>query len=195
MIVLDIETTGWEFVKHGIIGIGALDFEDPSNQFYGECCVRKDAILDPEASVVHGMSEEQLRDPKKQSEESLIRAFDAWANHIPDKTLAGHNVGFFDRGHLQAAYARYRLVWPYSRRTVDLHTLAYTELRKKRQPVPRDGEVSGLSLDIIAVLVGLPKEPQPHVAINGAKYEAEAFSRLLFRKNLLPEFKKYPVKE
>lgn len=194
MIVVDIETTGWDVQTRGIFSIGAVDFEHASNQFYGECKIRDEATLEESAFLIHGMTEDQLRDPKKQSEESLIRQFDAWTANIQDKTLAGHNVGFFDRSFLLASYLRNGLTWKYSRRTVDLHTLAYTTLRKLNNKIPQDGETSGLSLDAILEYLGLPKEPRPHNALTGAKAETECFSRLLFAKNLLPEYRNIAIK-
>jgi hypothetical protein len=64
---------------------------------------------------------------------------------------------------------------------------------KRGLPVPHKNDRSDLSLDTILKYVGLPEEPKPHIGLNGAKYEAECFSRLLYGKNLLPEFAKYPV--
>jgi len=50
-----------------------------------------------------------------------------------------------------------------------------------------------LSLDEIAKYAGLKEEPRPHNALTGAKFEAEAFSRIVYGKPLLPEFKNYEV--
>lgn len=195
MIVLDIETTGWRVDRCGIIAIGAVDFSNPKNQFFGECRIDESTELDESAIPVHGFTREQLLDPSRQSEASLIKSFDAWATKIAEKTLAGHNVGFFDRSFLLASYERHNLTWKYSRRTIDLHTVAWVELTKQHQNIPKDGDASGLKLDEILTYLGLPTEPKPHTAINGARYEAEAFSRLIYGKNLLPEFEQYPVKE
>jgi hypothetical protein len=52
---------------------------------------------------------------------------------------------------------------------------------------------SDLGLEEITTYVGIPTEPHPHLALNGALYEAEAFSRLLHHKNLLPQFSQYPI--
>ncbi len=54
---------------------------------------------------------------------------------------------------------------------------------------------TNLRSDIICQYVGISKEPHPHNALNGAKYESEAFSRLIYGKNLLPEFEKFPIPE
>jgi len=52
---------------------------------------------------------------------------------------------------------------------------------------------SDLNSDRIMQYVGIPAEIHPHNALNGAKISAEALSRLLYNRNLLSEFEKYPV--
>jgi len=56
-------------------------------------------------------------------------------------------------------------------------------------------EIARLFLNKLIILcyVGLPDEPSPHNALTGAVVEAEALSRLLYDKPLLPEFKHLPV--
>jgi len=41
--------------------------------------------------------------------------------------------------------------------------------------------------------VGLPSEPKPHRAINGAGFEAEALSRLLFGRVIFNEFYNHAI--
>jgi hypothetical protein len=41
--------------------------------------------------------------------------------------------------------------------------------------------------------VGITVEPHPHIAINGAKYETEALSRLLRNKSFFEEFAQFLV--
>ena len=64
----------------------------------------------------------------------------------------------------------------------------------KRGVVPPTKENrTALNLDKIANYVGLPDESKPHHALNGAKLEAEAFSRFIYGKPLFEEFKRFPV--
>jgi hypothetical protein len=58
---------------------------------------------------------------------------------------------------------------------------------------PLEKQRSALNSDRVMKYVGIPPEPKPHNALNGAKWEAEAFMRLFYDKNLFPEFKEYPV--
>ncbi|GIU68698.1 MAG: hypothetical protein KatS3mg001_548 [Candidatus Pacearchaeota archaeon] len=57
------------------------------------------------------------------------------------------------------------------------------------------GRVSslGFSLDEILKYVGLSSEPKPHNALMGAKLSSEAFSRIIYGKNLLKEFEEYSL--
>ena len=47
MIVVDVETTGVDARKNSIVSIGAVDFENQKNQFYGECKIWEGAEIDP----------------------------------------------------------------------------------------------------------------------------------------------------
>jgi len=62
----------------------------------------------------------------------------------------------------------------------------------KFQSTKKDG-FSDLNSDFIMNYVGLPSEPKPHRAINGARYEAEALSRLIYGRGLFEEFEGYAI--
>lgn len=76
---------------------------------------------------------------------------------------------------------------------IDLHTLIYCDHLKKGIIPPTKNELSNLSGDKIMEYVGLPSEPKPHLGINGAIYEAEAISRLIYGKLLITDFKRYII--
>ena len=63
MIIVDTETTGVEPHVHSILSIAALDFDNPSNEFYGECRMFEGARWSDEAEAVHGISQENAEDP------------------------------------------------------------------------------------------------------------------------------------
>jgi transposase InsO family protein len=71
--------------------------------------------------------------------------------------------------------------------------MVYMDAIKRGIEIPRKNDRSDLSLGTILHYLGLPEEPKPHHALNGAKYEAEAFSRILYGKNLLSEFAQYSI--
>ncbi len=192
MIVADIEASGLDPHKHSILSIGAIELEHPERQFYGECRIWEGASIMPDAIAVNGFTEAECRDPKKQSLQELMINFFHWTEQCEDKTLAGQNVSF-DRDFLNDSFSRSSMSWHFSYRTLDLHSMAYMDAIKRNLPIAHKNERSDLSLDTILKYVGLPEEPKPHHALNGAKYEAEAFFRILYGKNLLPEFAEFPI--
>ena len=192
MIVADIEATGLDPRKHSILSIGAIEFEHPERIFYGECRVWDGASIMSDALAVNGFTKQECIDPKKHSLEELMRNFMHWIEQCEDKTLAGQNPSF-DRDFLNDSFARAHIGWHFSYRTLDLNSMVYLDATRRGIPIPRKNDRADFSLDTILGYLGLPAEPKPHIGINGAKYEAEAFSRLLYGKNLLPEFAEFPI--
>lgn len=192
MIVVDIEATGLDHRNHSLLSIGAVDFENPERQFYGECRAWEGAHLDPEALAVNGFTSTECLNPGKDSLEELMVRFHHWMSQSNDRILAGHNISF-DRDFLNSSLQRAKINFAFPYRTIDLHTLAYTTCRTKGIPIPERNGHPALSSDAVMRLLGLPEEPKPHIALMGAKIAAEAFSRLMYGKNLLPEFAEYPM--
>ncbi|MCB9815682.1 3'-5' exonuclease [Candidatus Nomurabacteria bacterium] len=194
MLILDIEASGVNYDKHSIVSIGALDFDNPTNQFYAECRVWDGAHLDPEGLEVCGFTEEQVTDLNKMSEAELVRNFTDWSKDFADRTLTGQNVSF-DRDMLRAATGRAGYDWNFAHRTIDTHTLCWMHMIKAGLPPPIDEEHkrSALNLDAVLNYCGIPEEPQPHNALTGALCHAEIVSRLLHNKKLLPEFEQYEI--
>lgn len=192
MIVADIEATGIDYNKHSLLSIGAVDFENPERQFYGECRMWDGASIMSDALVVNGFTKQGCADPKKQSLKELMEKFLEWIEGCEDKTLAGQNPSF-DRDFLNNSFGRSSIGWHFSYRTLDLNSMAYMDMIKRGIPIQNKNDRADLNSDTIFKYVGLPEEPKPHHGLTGAQMEAEAFSRLLYGKNLLPEFAKYPI--
>lgn len=192
MIVADIEASGLDCSKHSILSIGAVDFEKPERQFYGECHMWEGASIMTDAIKMNGFTKENCVDTRKQSLEELMNNFLKWIEESEDKTLAGQNPSF-DRDFLNNSFARAHIGWHFSFRTLDLNSMAYMDMTKRGLPIQHKNNRADLSLDTILKYVGLPEEPKPHHGLMGAKLEAEAFSRILYGKNLLPEFAQYPI--
>ena len=193
MIVLDVETTGTDYNKHSIVSMGAVDFDNPKNQFYEECQIWEGAEITDYARDVNGFTKEQVTDPHKQTLEETVIKYLKWSKNIKDKTIAGENPRF-DRDFLQSSLERYGIEHKIHYRTEDLHSLSYAHHIKRGIDVPltEDG-ISALSLNETLKYVGLPEEPDPHNALTGAKMEAEAFSRFFRGKFLFEEFEEYEV--
>ena len=192
MIVVDIESSSLSPTEGSILSIGSVDFIKPSNQFYIECKAWEGAELDPESLEVTGFTFDTARDSGKKTETEAIIDFLSWVNKINERTLAGHNP-HFDIAYLIAACDRANIVYNLGHRYVDMHSEAYTRFLKSNMPPPTEFNRSALKSDKIFEYVGLYSEPKPHNAMIGAKMEAEAFSRLIYGKNLLEEFKQFAV--
>lgn len=194
MIALDIEATGTDARKNSILSIGAIDCDDPTNQFYDECRAWDGAHIHEDALEVNGFSREEATDPSKKSEADLVRGFLAWAMDQRDWTVVGQNPSF-DRDFVLAASQRAHLDFPLAHRTIDTHTLCYMHMIQHGVTPPFDAEKHRTALNLDAALnyVGIPEEPKPHNALTGAMCHAELASRLLYDRNLLPDFSIYPI--
>jgi DNA polymerase III epsilon subunit-like protein len=192
MIVVDIETTGSDPTRSSILSIGAVVFEEPMRQFSGECSAFDGAVVEPAALVVNGYTADAVFDPSKQMEGELVTRFLAWAADAPNQTLMAHNP-HFDIGFLKAASRRAGQTYRLPVRTIDLHSVCFAHMRMRGVEPPTAHGRSTLSSDAVMAYCGIPEEPKPHIAINGAVWEAEAFSRLLDGRNLLEQFSSFPV--
>ena len=192
MIIVDVETTGLDPKYYSIVSIGAVDFEDPGRVFYEECRAWDGSKILDESLEVNGFTEEEIRDKNKKSLEEIMNEFLDWTNASPERTFAGQNPAF-DRDFINDSFARANIPYRIAVRNVDLHSVAYAMHRMKEIPIPMKNAHSDLSLDKVAEYAGLTREPRPHNALNGAKFEAEAFSRIIYGKNLLSEFEEFEV--
>jgi len=194
MLIIDTECSGLRPDLHSILSIGALDFRNPSNRFYGECRVWEGAEIMDEALAVNGFTREQATDSDQQSEAELVAAFLEWSQDLPERTLTGQNVPF-DHNMLEAAARRAGLNWNLAYRTVDVHTLCWMHIIKSTGVPPIDEQHKRTALNSKAILnyCGLEKELDPHNAMNGALWHAEVTSRLLYDQKLLPEFEQYDI--
>lgn len=192
MIIIDVELSGLDAEKDSIVSIGAIDFSNPKNQFYAECQIWPGAHVNQKSLEVNGFTEDEIRDTKKQTDGELVAAFITWALACPEHTFAGQNP-YLDMEFIRNAAKRYHLDWPFAHRTLDQHTICYTNMIKQGIVPPVANHRTDLSSDTIMKYVGIPAEPHPHNALNGAKYCAEAISRMLYDRNILPEFKDFKI--
>jgi DNA polymerase III epsilon subunit-like protein len=187
MIVLDIETTGLDPRRHSIIEVGAIDFDCPGNYFNERCQIWKGAEIDLKALEINGLTLDEIQDQTILSQKELISRFITWTSQIEDKTIAGQNVDL-DINFLNESAGRCGFNFSPGKRKVDQHSIVYAHFLKRNIRPPLKGGYSDLNSDFIMNYVGLPSEPKPHRAINGAKFEAEALSRLISGRPLFEEF-------
>lgn len=192
MIALDCEMSGLDPLIHSILSIGAVDLENPSRTFYGECYLPEQKTFQVEALAVNGFTESQIFDKSKDSLKSLMTKFYKWLQDCNEKTLVGQNVSL-DRAFLNTAFIESEIPFQFHYRIVDIHSVAVGMfLRDGRDLNIEDGRIK-MSLDKIAEAVGLSEEPRPHNALTGATYNAEVFTRLVYKKNLVDQFKDFPI--
>lgn len=192
MIIVDVETTGPNPQKHSIISIGAVDFLNPENQFYQECRIWDGAEILKEALQLAGFSKEQVKSKNKKPLKETVKDFLLWTKNSKSKLLAGQNTSF-DRDFIKTSAKRYEIKEGFGYRTIDLHSICHAHYLKREITPPCKNKKSDLNLDKILNYVGLPEEPKPHNALTGAKMEAETLSRLIYKKSLLKEFKRFSI--
>jgi hypothetical protein len=72
MIVCDCEFSGTDPILHSLVSIGAVDFLDPSRQFYAECRIWEGAHVMDEALEVNGFPIRQRKPMEKLPRSFLI---------------------------------------------------------------------------------------------------------------------------
>jgi len=192
MIVLDIETTGTDPRRHAIIEVGAIDFDHPENFFNERCQIWDGAETDLKALEINGFTLDEIQDQTILTQKELISRFLIWTDKIEDKTIAGQNVDF-DINFLNESSKRCGLNFSIGKRKVDQHSLVYAHFLKRSISPPLKDGFSDLNSDLIMNYVGLASEPKPHRAINGARFEAEALSRLIYGRGMFDEFSGYAI--
>ena len=192
MIVLDVETTGLNPEKNSLVSIGALDFYNPEDRFYEECRIWDGAEVWPEALVINGYTEQNIRDQHKPTEADIVQRFWDWLKDKSDITVAGQNC-YVDLQFVEAALKRTGSKEKMQRRIFDQHSITMFHMLRRGLTPPLKDRRSTLDSDTIMKYVGIPTEPKPHVAINGAIWEYEALHRLIYEKPGLKDFKQYPI--
>lgn len=188
MIVLDVESTGLIPSRCSILSLGAVDLDDPTNQFYDECRIWEGAHVTDEALGINGFSREEIEAPHKKTEADLITSFVAWATDRPkNRMLAAQNPSF-DLEFVQEACKRAGIECPFGKRTLDVHTLVWAHMTMNGREVPVDKHRSAINLDFALKYVGLEAEPKPHNALTGALCHAEVIARIAYNRKVFPDF-------
>lgn len=188
MIFLDLETSGLEENKYGILSLGALDFFNPENQFYEECQLDKGKSFNKKSLAVNGFGVKELRDPKKPKLKEVLEKFLDWKQSCINWTLAGHNVDF-DIKFMKESLKRHKFEWVFGYGKVDTYTTAINYYLANNLPIQMKNNYYVIHLEEILERVGLPKRTEKHNALEDVKLEAEAYSRMIFGLKLLKEYK------
>jgi DNA polymerase III epsilon subunit-like protein len=169
MLWLDVETTGLDETVHEIIEIGAVLTDLQGNALRQVCIkVRPEniALANPEALRVNGYSPEAwVGAHSKREAAQLLRGAAA------DAILAGWNVGF-DARFAKAMVCGQGLEPTWDYHSIDVFALAWPLLLRNE---------AGLKMELACDLLGVPKEPRPHRAINGARTALALYHELMMR--------------
>ena len=144
MIVVDVETTGLDPQKHSIVSLGAVDFNDPSRNFYSECAPWVGAEIDPIALKINGFTKEELLDSRRKSLKMVMLEFLEWIQPCKNKVLVGENV-FFDRDMLNTAFEKSAISFRFPSRIIDLHSLSCIYHLQQGKMFPTDNGKSILN--------------------------------------------------
>lgn len=166
MIVVDVETGGLNPKEHALLSIGAVDTNN-LDEFYAEIKPFPGKICDSKALEINGLWNYSRHENELQEAMKKFKAW-VWGRELP---LAGHNPSF-DLGFLDESFKITNVGSPFGYRTVDLHSVAYAYCKVKGINPPK------LTSDNIYTLLGMPQEPRPHNAFNGALWEATAFLKI-----------------
>ena len=204
-IVMDLETSGLHPNNNGIWQIGAVDLSNPEKVFSDESSIDDEDLVEEEALKVIGKTEDELRNPNKQSQKEMIEKFLSWVEVRPFRCFLCQNPQF-DIGFLWNKAKKYGLKKTFNYRAFDLHSIAQTKYFEVHgKLLTRDDGSSDMNLTSILEFCGMPdkrikvnngevaEEGNPHNALEDARLTGECFYRLMFGENLFEEYKKYEI--
>lgn len=193
MIILDIETSGKYTIGYGVWQIGAIEYENPKNEFIEESRIDDEDNISEEALKIIGKTESELRDENKQSQKQLIENFIKWAEKCKERIIAGQNV-WWDFIFLQNKCLKYGLIEDFENvfghRVFDLSTLAQICYKKKHgefnikngknaMNLPAALKFCGFDDNRRKVINGEVTEGEPHNALEDVKLTEKCFRSLL----------------
>jgi DNA polymerase III epsilon subunit-like protein len=203
MIVVDIETSGVDYLHSGIWQIGAVDLST-KEEFFQESRIDEEDSVSSEALLVIGKTEKQLRDSIKQSQKKLLANFFQWYSKRKNKVFIAQNPQF-DLVFLDIKAKKYGLKSPFGYRAFDIHTIGALRHMQINGNFLIEKELSGMRLSEIIQFCGLKdtrvivekgkiiQKGASHNALEDAYLEAECFSRLVFGKNFLSKYSGFPI--
>lgn len=197
IVSVDIETSGVSKTKSGIWQIGAIDLNEISRHFFQEC------RIDEEDEIVNGTfskpvlkytmrTEDDFRDPKKQSQKQLLEDFFDWLRKKPTRNLLAQNP-LFDVGFLEVKAEKYNLEIPFHYRIFNLHDYAQLRYHNFRGKFLFKKGFSNMNTANILNFCGVRERRGAPNALEDAKLVGECFFRLVYGKNLFREFSQYEI--
>ena len=198
ILCLDLETTGLDEQRCGILEIGACWLHS-GESFFRECRPLAICQVEDEALKVNGWTHDRMRARKLLPEEHAIAEFLGWVRGAHGTNsrvqLAAWNA-HFDHRHLCAGMDRAGydgMHRPFMHRLLDVHSILAADTIREARPAPGIGsgqyaECGGeiVNCDAASEILHLPPEPKPHNALAGAKQVRAMLRRLLGDMGALP---------
>jgi len=203
MIVVDLEMSGMDYERCGIVEIGAIDTET-KEEFFEEARLGEGFMVinndTAERTVLEvlGRTEEQLRTKDKQDEKNLLEHFFKWCQKTRVKNFICQHP-HADIAFLEQRARINKLDFPFlSYKAFDMHTIGQMKflfLNGEFSFKDKAGETqSSMSLGSILNLAGMKdNRGNSHNALEDAKLTAEAFSRIVYGKGMLEEYNKFKI--
>jgi DNA polymerase-3 subunit epsilon len=179
-LVLDIEMTGPEPGWNEIIQIGAELFDDEWRSlgtYLQNVYPENEEAFTAKSEEVHGLSLDDLEEAPMIYD--VIPEFEKWIKklnmnkpNLSNVVICGQSV-INDINFLRYAYRNEKLNWPFSNKSIDLHTVSYLFfqiLSKNGRTTPRS-----LSLGSVATYFGFEREEETHNALEDAQLTAKCF--------------------
>jgi DNA polymerase III epsilon subunit-like protein len=207
VVVFDCETTGLDWKRNSIVSLGAVALPS-GNTFYEECRILPGTEIDVNALGVNGFTKDEVLDSNKQSARDLYMHFAQFCKENNAEVLSGFNIEHFDLKMLFEIYKKENLDWYFPTKYVDtkldfedyiFNNPRFAKLREQIETIYHFNtnnsntiqKVNHVSLNKSMKFYGIDDEPEPHNALGGAKYGAELFTLLYYKKHFIPEFSKF----
>lgn len=187
-ISIDLETTGVDPEKNGIISSGVCTFFGQS--LYLENYLRSDCEINEKALEVNGESEHDLflrLENNYPSELDVLMQIFGFCRIHKTHVLVGKNPKFdydflyriWNRNKERFIGGLYQVFFPLSYRVIDYAALVTPLMLMRGMVIPE----SGFSSSDIQNFLGLEEEPKPHNALTGAKYNVYAIKSIIEKYN------------
>lgn len=170
LYAVDVETSGIDPNKSSLLSIGAVNINNLSDFFYAECRAFPDAEIHEGALKVNGFTIDQIN-AQPLTEAEIIKDFFQWLKAGP--MMIAHNSSF-DSSFIAAAALRAQLPNPFGFRTIDIHSIVHTHITQRNETPP-----GRLSLNECLNYFDLPKEPDPHNALTGARCNYDIYQKVI----------------
>ena len=186
LMVVHIKATRNDFSKNGIWQIGAVDLENPENQFHEICRIDKDDEVCGDAST-----QKYFSNPQLQSQQELLENFFAWYRSMGGTNCVSENPAF-DTGFILTKARKYNLASPIHYRAFDMHSIAQTKYYQLNQQFLGNG-TSDMSFNKIVAFSGLSVEREENNTIQDCILTGESFHRMMYGKPWLEDFAHQPL--